>query len=190
MCRSQLPVPASLPTRPPLQLPTSRVKSPGTLSCPSDHVGHPRNVTRETLRKTGLMTQPNKTNCSLGRAPPRLPHSSTSAVKKTPADRFPLLGRLAMWEWGKLKASDAFQKAHLMPPSGFRWCTFLPLSDLSSTPGHGKHSLTSAFERQTWLFLARNYSLNLKIERQDTRKSANLSIISEYKKKYDSTSPV
>lgn len=32
-----------------------------------------------------------------------------------------------MWEWGKLKVSDAFQKAHLMPPSGFRWYTVLPL---------------------------------------------------------------
>lgn len=53
-----------------------------------------------------------------------------------------------MWEWGKLKVNDAFQKAHLILPSGFRWYTFYLGS--TRTPGRGDHSLTlRAFERGT-----------------------------------------
>lgn len=49
-----------------------------------------------------------------------------------------------LWEWGKLKIGDAFQKAHSTLPSAFH--TVHLLSDVwGGPPGHGNHYLTPAF---------------------------------------------
>lgn len=78
-----------------------------------------------------------------------------------------------MWEWGKLKVSDAFQKAHRMPPSGFRWYTSYPW--LSLYPW----AWQAFFDPCTWererrdCFCSRTCSLNLKTERKETGKPIN-----------------
>lgn len=57
---------------------------------------------------------------------PHLPHSSTSVLMQTQQMVF-LSVFCFLWEWGKLKIGDAFQKAHSMLPSVFHMVHLLLL---------------------------------------------------------------
>lgn len=75
--------------------------------------------------------------------PHHLPRVATSVVAKT--QQMVFLSTLPSWGVGKLKISDAFQKAHRMPPPVFHMVHLLPLIYGEAPPGRGNHTLTPAF---------------------------------------------
>lgn len=77
-----------------------------------------------TVGDTVPQGSPRKKSVSLT-APPNLPCSATSVVVKT--QQMVFLFILPSMGVGKLKISDAFQKAHRVPPSVFHMVHLLPL---------------------------------------------------------------
>lgn len=118
--RKQLPVPSSRAS-----LPLHPTPSPPTDDTSSQYPGKVRRETEtstvdDTVHRTANMTGKSPS------PPSHLPHSSIPAVMQTFQLVFLSVFCLLL-ELGKLKISDAFQKAHPMPPSVFHTVHLLPL---------------------------------------------------------------
>lgn len=142
--------------------PTHRDHNPwlhSTLASLRKNQEHPKGDQRSPRPAVGGDTVPQgsqrKKSVSLT---PHLPCSVTSVVIQT--QQMVFFSTLPSMGVGKLKISDAFQKAHCMPPCFIRYTFY---SDLwGGPPGRGKHNLTPAFRRGLCLFLLKNHFLSLK----------------------------
>lgn len=111
---------------PPLPTPAPSLHQPlpATLSCPSYNTqGRWRGKRRPAQQVTPSQRTANRKVKSPSPSRPiflTLPLGSS----RQPRRWFSSLYSASLWVWGKLKISDAFQKAQCMPPSCFRSYTF------------------------------------------------------------------